>query len=691
MKKIATLIAFMPTVLLAQSLVTQTPQNRSALLEDFTGIHCGYCPEGHTIMASLQAMHGTKISVVGIHAGNFAVPGAGEPDFRTPAGTAIDAYFTITGYPAGVINRHTFAGENDLGRGAWEGAVAEMLALPSPVNLGVESSYNAGTNELTVNVELYYTANSPAGNDYISVLVKEDHLNGPQTDYGPGGNHANYDHVHVLRAYVTNTWGDMVPNPTMGSTVTRSYTMTVPAAWNIANCRVVAFVSEDHSEVYQTSDIAADGGTTLVIGEFADNAPVYVGVPNATPATVNTVFTNLLGATEDYIVTLTNTGAPAGWSSALQVNGTSVTSPNTAQVVAGGDLSMDVSITPDATPGVATYLLSVASSSSPDAPMLVREFNVISGITDLVVTHSGAEQWEPIYMAGLMQAGNTAYAAVPKDKFLKFANESALNGVNNFYVNVSWTFPSLTDDEVAVLSSFMDSGSDVMIAGQDIGWDQSGAAQAYGTPATQSFYSNYMHATYVADGSTAQNLVNFIDGDAVFGTVPNSSFAAVFGTNTYPDQITPIAPAVGIAHYNTNTNLIGGVRCETANYKMVYFGFGPEQMSNAAVGRSMVALSHDWFYGVVSVEEFDALLSTTLGQAYPVPANDQITIPFSDLRTSATLEVYDVTGRSVMQKNIANGTTQVILDVAGLRSGLYRYALRTAEGLGAAKAFQVVK
>ena len=157
-----------------------------------------------------------------------------------------------------------------------------------------------------------------------------------------------------------------------------------------------------------------------------------------------------------------------------------------------------------------------------------------------------------------------------------------------------------------------------------------------------------------------------------------------------PAQITPIAPAVGIAHYNTNTALIGVVRCETANYKMVYFGFGPEQMSNAAVGRSMVALSHDWFYGVVSVEEMDALLSTTLGQAYPVPANDQITIPFSDLRTSATLEVYDVTGRSVMQKNITSGATQVVLDVAGLRSGLYRYALRTAEGIGAAKAFQVV-
>ena len=46
--------------------------------------------------------------------------------------------------------------------------------------------------------------------------------------------------------------------------------------------------------------------------------------------------------------------------------------------------------------------------------MLEQEFNVISGITDLIVTHTGAEPCEQLYIDGLEQAGNQAYAATSK-------------------------------------------------------------------------------------------------------------------------------------------------------------------------------------------------------------------------------------------------------------------------------------
>jgi len=688
-----TLLTLLPTIAFGQSLVSLSPENRTALLEDFTGIHCGYCPEGHAIMASLEALHGSRFSTVGIHAGSFAVPGAGEPDFRTAAGIAIDAYFTISGYPAGVINRHIFNGENDLGRGSWEGAVADMLALPSPVNLGVESTFNTGTNELSVNVELYYTADSPAGNDYISVLVKENHVIGWQTDYGPAGDHAAYDHTHVLRAFATDTWGDQVPNPTSGSTVTRTYTLAVPATWNIANCEVLAFVSEDHSEVYQARTVLADGGTTLFIGGLDNSTPQFVSGTDGAPSSFSSTFNNELGMDDDFVVSLTNNGAPASWGTTLSVNGSAIGNPGNVAISAGGNADVDVSITPDAAPGVGSYTLTITSVTHPGAPAVVREFNVISGITDLVVTHAGAEQWQALYTAGLAQAGNTTYAAVAKDKYISFGQANALGDVNNLYVNVSWTFPSITDDEVALLSTHMDADGDVFIAGQDIGWDQSGATGSYGTPATQAFYTDRMHATYVADGSPTSNIVNFLDADGIFGTLPTTSLSAVFGAaNTYPDQITPTGSAVGILHYNTNAAMIGGLRAETGASKLVYLGVGPEQFANADVARAVIEISHDWFYGLISVgiDGFDGQLANVLGQAYPVPANDRITIPVTGLEGSATLEVFDATGRSVMQRNVTKGANQLSMDVSALQAGLYHYAIRTASGLGRAKAFQVV-
>jgi len=681
-----TLLTLLPTIAFGQSLVSQAPQNRTALLEDFTGVRCVYCPDGHVIMASLEAIYGSRFSTVGIHAGSFSVPAAGDLDFRTAAGTAIDAYFTIGGYPSGVVNRHIFNGEDDLNRGAWAGAVAEMLALPSPVNLGVESTFNTGTNELTVDVELYYTADSPTGDDYISVLVKENHIVGPQT-----GGSANYDHMHVFRAFATDTWGDQVPNPTSGSSITRTYTLAVPSTWNIANCEVLAFVSEDHSEVYQARTVLADGGSTLFIGGLDNSTPQFVSGTTGTPSTFSSTFNNELGVDDDFVVSLTNNGAPASWGTTLSVNGSSIGNPGTIAISAGGNADVDVSITPDAAPGVGSYTLTITSVTHPGAPAVIREFNVISGITDLVVTHSGAEQWQALYTAGLAQAGNTTFAAVAKDKYISFGQASALDEVNNLYVNVSWTFPSITDDEVALLSAHMDADGDLFIAGQDIGWDQSGATGSYGTPATQAFYTDRMHANYVADGSPTSNIVNFLDADGIFGSVPTTSLSAVFGAaNTYPDQITPTGDAVGILHYNTNAAMIGGLRAESGASKLVYLGVGPEQFANADVARTVIELSHNWFYGAVGIEGFDAQLANALGQAYPVPANDRITIPVNGLEETATLEVFDATGRSVIQRNVTKGTNQLSMDVSALQSGLYHYAIRTSSGLGRAKVFQVV-
>jgi len=105
---------------------------------------------------------------------------------RVQAGTAIDAFFTVGGYPAGTVNRHTVNGEDDLDRGQWEGVSNDILAMPSPVNVGVESSFNDATRELTVHVVAYYTAASATGVDHLSVLVKENDIIGYQADYTNG-------------------------------------------------------------------------------------------------------------------------------------------------------------------------------------------------------------------------------------------------------------------------------------------------------------------------------------------------------------------------------------------------------------------------------------------------------------------------------------------------------------------------
>ncbi len=148
MKKLSTLAILISftNILIAQTFVSTTPENKNVVLEEFTGIHCGFCPDGHLKGQQLHDANPGDVVLINIHAGSFAVPSAGEPDFRTPFGAAIDGQAGVTRYPAGTINRHQFTmtqgGGTAMSRGDWASAGSQILAQPSCVNVAAEVSGN---------------------------------------------------------------------------------------------------------------------------------------------------------------------------------------------------------------------------------------------------------------------------------------------------------------------------------------------------------------------------------------------------------------------------------------------------------------------------------------------------------------------------------------------------------------------
>ncbi|MBN8572914.1 MAG: hypothetical protein J0M05_03290, partial [Candidatus Kapabacteria bacterium] len=66
----------------AQDLVSTQKLNRTVVLEDFTGVRCGYCPEGHVIAADIKKNSPVgSVILINIHVGPFASPMDGYPDF----------------------------------------------------------------------------------------------------------------------------------------------------------------------------------------------------------------------------------------------------------------------------------------------------------------------------------------------------------------------------------------------------------------------------------------------------------------------------------------------------------------------------------------------------------------------------------------------------------------------------------
>ena len=253
---ILVIFLFLSSFVDAQTIVSTSPENKKIILEEYTGIHCTYCPDGHEIAQSLKDANPDNVFIINIHTGGYATPSSGEPDFRTSFGDAIAAQSNLTGYPSGSVNRQYFSnltmnGGTAMGRGGWSSATSQVLNQSAYVNLGVEASINVQNNELTVHVEGYYTGDSPQSTNLLNVVLTQNNTLGPQTGGGMG---SNYNHMHRLVHMITGQWGFEISTTSTGSFVNETFTYTIPSDYNgvdvnLSELNVIAFISETQQNI----------------------------------------------------------------------------------------------------------------------------------------------------------------------------------------------------------------------------------------------------------------------------------------------------------------------------------------------------------------------------------------------------------------------------------------------------------
>ncbi|PLX24317.1 MAG: hypothetical protein C0599_02490 [Salinivirgaceae bacterium] len=275
------ILIFNVSYLAAQTIVSTDVENKKVILEEYTGIHCGYCPQGHVIGKAIMENNPGNAFVISIHTGGFAVPNAGEPDFRTTWGPSLRTQADITGFPAATVNRTVFQGWGQDGgtgmsRNYWEGAADIILEEVSYVNLAMSAEIDYNTRELTVLAEVYYTGNSPEATNYLNVVLLQDNT----IAYQNGGG-TNYNHMDRLVYMLTDTWGEEITTTTTGSFVSKNYTYTIPADYNdieavLSDLKLVGFITET------TQTIASGNGCTPTYLNFPYNDLVIeqVTVPN---------------------------------------------------------------------------------------------------------------------------------------------------------------------------------------------------------------------------------------------------------------------------------------------------------------------------------------------------------------------------------------------------------------------------
>ncbi len=256
----------------SQSIVSLDIEKKNPVVFDFTGIHCVSCPHAHEAIAYAKN-HYPQVVAMAFHTGNFAVPGAGEPDFRTFEGDSIESSFAfwkpdagqyrvVWSYPTVCVN--AVGVENNVGTDTllFLQKIEEVIAEDATVNIGAVAYIDTLKRKMKVEVECYYTSAATDSN-YLVVSVTQNGLKSTQAGAGD-----DYEHKEMFRLSVSNIYGDTLGIPEQGDLIQKTYYFDLPDSIKHQDGNGVELVLQNiQVQAY------IQGGDTLV------TAYDFIGVP----------------------------------------------------------------------------------------------------------------------------------------------------------------------------------------------------------------------------------------------------------------------------------------------------------------------------------------------------------------------------------------------------------------------------
>ncbi|MBR3090783.1 MAG: Omp28-related outer membrane protein, partial [Bacteroidetes bacterium] len=251
-------------------------QNRTTILENFMSVYYPVCADGQRTANEILQAFPNKFIIINIYPAllnynNIKLSLPEGDSISNKAGPGGIGPAATKSLPAGSINR--FRNPNDLKSYsandlammsyAWKPTLEIITKQKSIVNVYVKPEFDIKTQEFSVEVEYYYTDDSPVSENFLTVMLLQNEIVG----YQSGGNKYNpdyasrdssYRHMHVLRKLISGggAWGDTITNTQRGTYGYKKYTFNLPNSINnipiddVSNLEVVAFISESQSDIY---------------------------------------------------------------------------------------------------------------------------------------------------------------------------------------------------------------------------------------------------------------------------------------------------------------------------------------------------------------------------------------------------------------------------------------------------------
>lgn len=233
---------------------------RKMLLENFTTEMCGQCPGGHKTLTNVLANR-TDVIWVAHHAGYYT------DDYTLQESEMLLPFYNSgsTYAPAVMVDRTLLSSTKSdapvfgVSTALVTNALKEAAAIPAFVSVHIDGRYDPEARLLSVSVTGDATSPLPGDSLLLTIYLTEDGI----TTTNQAGSYGIYTHNHLLRAVLTNPFGDPVGLPS-ASYASKTYTCTLPDSWKPENVRIVAFVNNLNR--YNVLDCRVMNAETLSVG-----------------------------------------------------------------------------------------------------------------------------------------------------------------------------------------------------------------------------------------------------------------------------------------------------------------------------------------------------------------------------------------------------------------------------------------
>jgi hypothetical protein len=224
-----------------------------ALIEDYTGAWCGWCPRiSQGIIDVHNSTNGENVIAVAVHNGD---------SMSFPLEAQMRGQFGVTGFPTGILNRDA----------SWAAVSGSAMNITQPmallnstksVGLAINSSLSGSSVSATIKVG-FDLDNS--GLKLVAMLLENGKIE-PQTNYtsnwGGVSTISNFEHNDILRSAFTDVFGDVIPAAEQvgGNEYSVTLTAVVPSGTNTADMDIAAFVVDSSGKVVnvQLAEVGAN-------------------------------------------------------------------------------------------------------------------------------------------------------------------------------------------------------------------------------------------------------------------------------------------------------------------------------------------------------------------------------------------------------------------------------------------------